>query len=178
MFHFVLTASCTTMNNTEKSIFFTLSPSHIYTHYRLLQAAESHFSQPLLILQILQALNHIHISFLDSFQYIYPCLASKWWVQTECPTPDLSSADGKITFITSITSPKLSLMQARRLLIFLLQWHIAGSQSASTLGSFPAGLITSVSSWSTNSRAAALHSSVPAWSFKFFSLYPLTTLST
>lgn len=145
MLHFVLTASCITLHNTEKSdfLFFTLSPSYIYTHYRFLQAAESQLSQPLLTLQIFQALNHIHISFLDSLQYIHVLLLNGESRLTILHQICLSNTEGKIT---STTSLRLCLMQPRRLLISLLQWHIAGSQSTSALGSFPAGLITSVSS--------------------------------
>lgn len=142
VFHFVLTASCITPGNTEKSdsIFFTLSPSYTYSHYRLLQAAEPQLSQPFLTEQILQALNHIHVSFLESLQYIHVLLLSGESKLTVLHQMCLTSAEGKIT------CPKLSLTLPRRLLISLLQWHIAGSQSTSTLSSFPAGLITRVSS--------------------------------
>lgn len=145
LFHFVLTASCFTLDHTEKSdsIFLTLFPSYIYTHHRLLQAAESQLSQPLLTLQILQALNHIHISFMDSLQYIHVLLLNGESKLTILHQMCFTCAEGQIT---SITFLKLSLMQPRRVLISLLQWHITGSQSTSTLGSFPAGLRTSVSS--------------------------------
>lgn len=112
----MLTASCFTLDHTEKSdsIFLTLFPSYIYTHHRLLQAAESQLSQPLLTLQILQALNHIHISFLDSLQYIHVLLLNGESKLTILHQMCLTCAEGQIT---SITFLKLSLMQPRRVLI-------------------------------------------------------------
>lgn len=165
VFHFVPSASCISLGNAEKSLALSslLCPHHIFIcidKMPLLQAAQSQRSQPLPILQILQALNHIHGSSLDSPQYNHVFLLNSEPKLNILLQVCLTSTEGRIA------SLKLSLMQPRRLLASLLQRHIAGSQSTWTLSSFPAGLINSTSNWSTSSRALALHGSVPASSFK------------